>query len=128
MTWVIEEEQTPATLKHFNALTRREAEALVPSLWCDELANVLLTVERARKISAAAVATWTDYFLAMPLIVYPASLEQSLTEVWPLAKAHGLTAYDASYLHLAMREDVPLASLDRQLIRAASKVGVTLLD
>ena len=127
MTWVIEAEQTPASLKHFNALTRQEAQALVPSLWCDELANVLLTVERARKISAAVVSTWTDYFLALPLIIHPASLEQSLTEIRPLAQAHGLSAYDASYLYLALREQVPLATMDRQLMKAAPQVGVELL-
>jgi predicted nucleic acid-binding protein len=127
MTWVIEAEQTPASLKHFTALTRREAEALVPALWCDELANVLLTVERARRISAAVVSTWTDYFLALPMIIHPASIEQSLTEIRPLAQAHGLSAYDASYLHLAMREQVPLATFDRQLIKVAPKVGVKLL-
>jgi len=128
MTWVIEAEQTPASMKHFHALTRQEAQALVPTLWCDELANVLLTVERACKISTAQVATWTDYFLALPVIIHPASLEQSLTEVRPLAQAHGLSAYDAVYLHLAMREQVPLATFDRQLIKAAPKVGVRLLD
>jgi predicted nucleic acid-binding protein len=128
MTWVIEAERTPVSLKHFNALTRGHAQGLVPALWCDELANVLLTVERARQISAAVVSTWTDYFLALPLIVHPASLEQSLIEIRPLAQAHGLSVYDASYLHLAMREQVPLATFDRQLIKEARKVGVELLE
>jgi predicted nucleic acid-binding protein len=116
------------SLKHFNALNRREAEALVPAIWCDELANVLLTVERNRRISATAVSDWTNYFLALPLIVYPPSIEQSLIEIRPLAKAHGLSVYDASYLHLAIREQVPLATFDRQLIKAAPKVGVRLLQ
>ncbi len=128
MTWVIEAEQTPASMKYFHALTRREAEAHVPALWCDELANVLLTVERSHKISAAVLATWTDYFLALPVIIHPTSIEQSLTEVRPLAQAHGLSVYDASYLHLALREQVPLATFDRQLIKQAPKVGVKLLD
>jgi len=128
MTWVIEAEQTPASMKHFHALTRREAQALVPALWCDELANVLLTVERSRRISPEVVETWTDYFMALPIIIHPASIEQSLIDIRPLAQEHGLSAYDASYLHLAMREQVPLATLDRQLIKVAPKVGVKLLE
>ncbi len=128
MSWVIEDEQTPASLKHFNALTQREAEAIVPALWCDELANVLLTVERAGRISAMVASTWIDYFLALPVLIRPASIEQSLTEIRPLAKAHGLSAYDASYLHLALQEQVPLATLDRQLIKAAAKIGVKLVN
>ncbi len=128
MSWVIEEEQSPVTLKHFHALTRGEIQALVPALWCDEIANVLLTVERASKLTASTAETWIDYFLALPLIIHPASMELSLTEIRPLAQAHGLSAYDASYLHLAIREQVPLATLDRQLIKAAPKVGVKLLN
>jgi len=128
MTWVIEAEQTPASMQHFHALTRREAEAHVPSIWCDELANVLLTVERSRRITTEVAATWINYFLVLPVIVHPTSIEQSLIEIRPLALAHGLSVYDAAYLHLAMREQVPLATFDRQLIKEAPKVGVKLLD
>ena len=41
-----------------------------------------------------------------------------------LARDHRLTAYDASYLALAIREDCALASLDRRLTEAAAAVGV----
>ena len=54
-------------------------------------------------------------------------MEQAFTDIRPLAKAHNLSVYDASYLHLALIEQVPLATMDRQLIKAAPKVGVKLL-
>ena len=44
-----------------------------------------------------------------------------------LCRDYGLTAYDAAYLDLAMREDLPLATFDSRLRRAARKAGVTLL-
>ena len=47
-------------------------------------------------------------------------------EVMALARIHGLTAYDASYLALAIREDCALASLDRRLNEAAAAQGVAL--
>ena len=52
----------------------------------------------------------------------------SYDEVFKLAERHGLTVYDAAYLNLAVREGLPLASLDGQLIRAAQSIGVTLFQ
>ncbi len=128
ISWAREEECTPEALKHLVALGQREAEALVPAVWCDEIANVLLTMERSKKLPAILVAKWSQAFCTLPITVFPAYIDQSLTEIRPLAQAHGLSAYDASYLHLALREQVPLATLDRQLIKAAPKVGVRILD
>ena len=128
MSWVTESEQTPGALKYLHELGQLEAEALVPALWCDEIANVLLTMQRSKKLSHDQLVEWMDAFCTLPITVYPASVDQSLAEVWPLAQAHGLTAYDASYLHLAMFEQVPLATMDRHLIKAAPKVGVNLLQ
>jgi predicted nucleic acid-binding protein len=128
ISWAREEEQTPEALNHLRALGQREAEALVPMLWCTEIANVLLTLERSNKLSAELVSEWTTTFCMLPITVSPDDLVQALTEVRPLAQAHGLSVYDASYLHLAMREQVPLATFDRQLIKAAPKVGVRLVD
>jgi predicted nucleic acid-binding protein len=128
MSWVSESERTPEALKYLRALGQLEAEALVPALWCNEIANVLLTMERSKKLSLELIAKWMEVFCTMPITVFPATVEHSLIEVWPLARAHGLSVYDASYLHLAMLEQVPLATLDRQLIKAATKVGVTLLE
>jgi predicted nucleic acid-binding protein len=47
--------------------------------------------------------------------------------VLDLARAQGLSVYDAAYLHLAMREGLPLATLDDDLRAAASRVGVSLI-
>ena len=128
ISWAREEEQTPEALRHLRALGQREAEAFVPMLWCTEIANVLLTLERSNKLSAELVSEWTTTLCTLPITVFPADVGQSLTEIRPLAQAHGISAYDASYLHLAMREQVPLATFDRQLIKAARKVGVKLLE
>ena len=44
-----------------------------------------------------------------------------------LARTHGLSVYDASYLELAVREAIPLATLDAQLTAAARAEGSELL-
>ncbi len=44
-----------------------------------------------------------------------------------LADRHALTLYDAAYLELAQRLDLPLATLDADLRRAAKALDVPLL-
>ena len=50
-----------------------------------------------------------------------------LSTVLALAREHGLSVYDATYLDLAMREGAPLATLDRRLADVAQHSGVPLL-
>ncbi len=128
LSWVIESERTPALFGHFKTLVQKEAEAIVPAVWPDEIANVLLTFERQRKLTASQVLDWTDAFIKLPIEVRQPSIEQSLREVRSLAQAWNLTAYDAEYLHLAMRENVPLATRDKQLLSTAPRVGVQLVN
>jgi len=47
-----------------------------------------------------------------------------LKEIVSLAREHGLTIYDASYLDLAMRLDLPLATQDTSLAKTAKKCKV----
>ena len=49
-------------------------------------------------------------------------------QILPLTRAYRLSAYDAAYLELALREELPLATLDGDLQTAARAVGVTLLE
>jgi predicted nucleic acid-binding protein len=128
MTWIMEVERTPATLKYFDALTRGELTAIVPAIWPEEISNVLLSVERSRKLTAAQAAIWIDVLKDIPIEVDQALIEESFGEVRLLAQAHGLTSYDARYLHLAIKQGVKLATRDKQLLAAAPKVGVKLVD
>jgi predicted nucleic acid-binding protein len=41
-----------------------------------------------------------------------------------LARVHGLSSYDATYLELAQRLGATLASFDRQLNRTAARLGI----
>ncbi|MCY3729311.1 MAG: type II toxin-antitoxin system VapC family toxin [Nitrospira sp.] len=53
-------------------------------------------------------------------------LEPDSTSILRLARTHGLTAYDAMYLELSIRQQRPLATLDRRLSVAAQSEGVRL--
>jgi predicted nucleic acid-binding protein len=128
LTWVVESERTAATLKHLDALSRQEAEAVVPALWPDEIANVMLTLERNGKLNSAQVLKWCETFLVLPIVVMGPSMAESFGEVRSLAQAHSLSAYDARYVHLAIKEGLPVATRDRAIIAAAPKLGIKLVS
>ena len=125
VSWVVESERTPERLRYLDALTSGKAQAFVPALWPDEMGNVLLTMERARKLTATQVAAWVEVYGRLPIEIDPPSTVHSLGDVYRIARTHGLSLYDARYLHLALRERLPLATLDRQLLKSAAKVGVS---
>ena len=101
--------------------------AAVPGLWFLEIANALVLAERRRRITPADIAEFITLVEALELEVHHEADSRALGDVLGLARREHLTAYDASYLELAMRLGVPLASKDRELCDAAERVGVTVI-
>ena len=64
----------------------------------------------------------------LPVAIDEETPQRALDEVFTLARAEGLTTYDASYLELAMRLGVPLATQDKALKQAAEKLGTPVLS
>jgi predicted nucleic acid-binding protein len=64
----------------------------------------------------------------MPIEVDSLTARQAWTRTWKLSKKHDLTPYDAAYLELALRLDLPLATLDVKLAEAAAKEGLLILN
>lgn len=101
--------------------------ALVPAIWPLEVANVLLVAERKRRVTEARSAQFLELLASLPIAVAEAPGLAWPPVVMPIGRTHGLSAYDAAYLDLAMREAVPLATLDEPLRKAAQKKGVAVL-
>jgi len=101
-------------------------QAFVPGLWPLEVANALLVGERRGRTTPADVAHFLALLGTFPITVDDWTVARAWVETMHLARAHGLSAYDASYLELAMRLGLPLATLDAKLKLAAKSVGVTL--
>jgi len=97
---------------------------LVPGLWWYEVRNGLIIGERRGR----ATEEYSRSFLA-DLAQFPITLDAVPDEaaVMTLARRHRLTVYDESYLELALREGVPLATLDRPLANAARVERVALV-
>lgn len=100
-----------------------DEEAKVPNLFWHELRNLLLSAERRGRIDERHASESIARLRQLP-IHCPGEPDDA--HVMALARGHRLTAYDASYLALAIRDGCPLVSLDRRLIRAAATEGVAL--
>ena len=97
-----------------------------PATWPLEMVNVLLAAERRKRISAADVGRALTLFHALAVEVDRPAGMQPFNATLPLARLYGLTSYDASYLELALREGMALATLDTRLRAAAKAAGVIL--
>lgn len=97
-----------------------QAQALVPALWTTEMANALRSAERRQRLTRERADRIVSDLLALPVIVDPAELS-AMQRLLALARQFELTPYDAAYLELAMRANVPLATRDRALERAAEQ-------
>ena len=126
VSWVFEDESTPFTVGVLKSL--ETVHAIVPALWPFEVANVLSAAERRGRINAAAQAEFLERLRLLPIEIERRPAVWLAQQILPLARTYRLSAYDAAYLELAIREGLPLATLDEELRRAASAAGVALVD
>jgi predicted nucleic acid-binding protein len=120
--WAFDDEDHPAADA---ALDRAGRDGIiVPSLWWFEMRNLLIMAERRNRMTAAKTTTFLAQLRRLGLTIDRAPEDDRII---PLARLHGLTIYDASYLELAMRIAAPLATLDTRLAAAARRTGVPLI-
>ena len=125
MSWCFRDEANQYADAVLDSLS--EATALVPSIWPLEVINVLLVAERRMRISEADSVRFTTLLSQLPIVVEYERAEQIMKDLLALARVKELSSYDASYLDLAMRKGLPLATLDKRLKEAATAVDVKLL-
>lgn len=123
--WVYVDEVTSAIRDVFDLVSNQGA--WVQSLWRLEVANILeMGVRRGRHDAAFRDATLADLAL-LPVHIDPETDRHAWTATLRLAERHRLTLYDAAYLELAKRRDLPLATVDIDLRAAASVESIRLL-
>ena len=125
LAWVYADETNAAVRHVFDLVSQGGAWA--PALWRLEVANVLeMSTRRGRHNAAFRDATLAD-LTHLPIQVDGETDIRAWTETLGLAERHRLTLYDAAYLELAQRRGLPLATLDRDLRRAAGAEKVQVL-
>jgi len=101
-----------------------ENQAVVPSIWPLEVANVILVAERRRRLKKADSARFLELLAALPISMEEIVREHALAPILALGRELNISSYDAAYLELAMRLGIPLATRDASLKVACSKSGV----
>ena len=89
-----------------------------------EVRNGLIIGERRGRATEVYSVSFLRQLTRLPVTIDTAPDEET---VMLLARQHRLTVYDAAYLELALREAVPLATLDKALADAARAEGVPLI-
>ena len=105
-----------------------EQGAFAPQHWPLEAVNGLLVAQRRGRVDAAKRRNLISLLHALPIRIDGETATQVWSATQTIAGAHGLSAYDAAYLELALRLGTPLATNDRQLATAAKSLGVPLLQ
>lgn len=108
----------------FDALARPTNQAHVPVTWGLEVANVIAKSEARGVLVPSRSQAFLSALAAAPVVCDPETDSRALNETLQLARRYRLSSYDASYLELALRMALPLATLDDELRRAADKAGV----
>ena len=124
LLWLIPDSQ-PAGVPYARSVLEllKEGQALVPSLFFLEVANVISKLEGKGRLTEADTQRYLALLGRLNIAVDPATAKQALGDTLNQARRHRLSGYDAAYLELALREGLPLATLDADLADAAKAAG-----
>jgi predicted nucleic acid-binding protein len=126
VAWCFEDEATAVTEGILDLLAKGTT-VVVPAVWPLEVANAMLSAERKKRINVAQATAFLRRIAGFPISVDAIPLGRAFDQVLSVGRQHQLTAYGAAYLELALRETLPLATLDNDLRRSAGIAGVDLL-
>jgi predicted nucleic acid-binding protein len=125
LAWCFEDEHTQPIMDLLDRVA--ESGAVAPSLWPLEALNGLLMAERRKRLDAKRRQRLAGFLRGLPVTLDMETADQAWTATARLAERYRLTLYDAAYLELAQRRKLPLATLDKDLIRTGKTLGMTLL-
>jgi predicted nucleic acid-binding protein len=126
LAWIYGDETTETVRQIFHTVA--EDGAVVPSLWRLEVANSLTMAVRKRRIALDFRAAALADLALLDITTDQQTDSQAWTETLKIADLFRLTVYDAAYLELARRRNLPLATLDQELRTAATGFAVKLAD
>jgi predicted nucleic acid-binding protein len=125
LAWIYSDETTDPIRRLFDAVG--DEGAVVPALWRLEIANSLTVAVRRGRIEASfRRAALTDLAL-LDIAIDDQTDAHAWGETLRVADLFRLTVYDAAYLELAQRRNLPLATLDGELRAAAKSLGIGLM-
>ncbi len=125
MRWLLESEKN-SDQKYAESVLKSMANsnAHVPNLWQLEAISVLIGAEKRCETSLGEIEKFISQLENLPIHTDPSTARHAFNRTLTLARAYNISSYDASYLELAVRERLPLASLDKKLVKAARKADL----
>lgn len=124
MPWILKNDPSGYAVGILKQLATEEA--IVPRLWVTEVMNVLLVRERQKGLSSKESIQFLQWLKELPIEIDPEN-DENTERIYTLAREHVLSAYDGVYLELAVRKNVPIATLDKILRKAAKALGISLM-
>lgn len=125
LPWIFRDEASAASDELFARVARDGA--AVPAIFHLEVANVLVQAERRKRVTKNYSGERLAVLSELRIEVDSLSSGYVWTETITLARDEKLTVYDASYLELALRRGLDLATLDSDLANAGRRRGVEVL-
>jgi predicted nucleic acid-binding protein len=123
LCWCFEDRASRYTEAMFERMATGD-EACVPFVWPLEVANALLRAERKGTLRVAQLNGFLEELSAWPINVDTVGVGRAFHQILGVARQQNLSAYDASYLELAIREGLSLATTDEELRIAAQAAGI----
>ena len=111
-------------LKILDSMKEAETKGLVPATWGLEVANVIAKAEIRGLLNEAQSEAFLEMLGSVDIGADAATFSRALSDTLEIARRYRLSAYNASYLELALRLGLPLATLDQDLQKATHKAGV----
>jgi predicted nucleic acid-binding protein len=124
--WILDR-PVPARAAHARTLIAAGATPVIPTLWLQEVSNAIVIAERRGRLTAAQVRALAADLEDFLQVVEVDSLRVRPTILVETAQRTLLSVYDATYLELASRRRLPLATLDNKLQEAAQRAGLMLI-
>lgn len=131
MAWLLQDasaKDQAYALAALRELGAPDASAEVPVTWSLEVANVIARCEARGLLTAAQAQSFVGLLHDLPIEPDHETYAHALRNTLDLARRYGLSSYDASYLELALRRGLPLATFDKDLLKAAQRAGVKRLQ
>jgi predicted nucleic acid-binding protein len=128
MAWCFTDEATEFTETLLSRLSDLTDRALVPALWLYEVVNVVELAVRKSRITEEKAGAFLESLADLPIEIENPTRPLVFASVRALASRYKLTGYDAAYLEVAIRHNLPMAALDNALPQAARAAGINLVQ
>ena len=124
LAWCLPDEQSDYAAQTLDLLL--DQQAIVPPLWHLEVMNVLLMAQRRNRLEKDKISNILQTLSNLNISTDKKHIEINEPNFISFAVKHQITSYDAAYLYLAKRENIPLATLDKKMKQIAQNLGVFL--